>query len=55
MGELLLTSDPDNERVLLVGVQLRRQQEWLVHDSLDELALLSETAGADVADRVICK
>ena len=55
MGELLLTSDPDKERVLLVGVQLRRQQEWLVHDSLDELALLSETAGADVADRVICK
>ena len=50
-----LDSAPEQETALLVGVQFRQKHDWDIHDSLDELALLSETAGAKVLDRVICR
>ncbi|MCX7009413.1 MAG: GTPase HflX, partial [Kiritimatiellaeota bacterium] len=40
---------------LLIGVQLQRQRSWGVQDSMDELALLDDSAGADIAERVVCK
>jgi len=55
MGELLSTSDTIEEKALLVGVQLRQHRDWEVEDSLDELALLADTAGAEVVDRIVCK
>jgi GTPase len=41
------------ERAALVGVVLKGMEAWLTQDSLDELALLADTAGATVADRFI--
>jgi GTPase len=49
-----LSVDSEQEVALLIGVQFKRRRDWDVHDSLDELALLADTAGAKVADRVIC-
>lgn len=40
------------ERAILVGVALPSQLKWHVEDLLSELALLAETAGAVVVDRV---
>ncbi len=49
------TSDYDSrkEAVVLVGVQRGRQPLEEVKDSLEELAQLAETAGADVVDQMI--
>ena len=55
MAQRLFTSEPMQERVLLVGVQLRKQPDWVIRDSLDELALLCETAGTEVVDRLVCR
>jgi GTPase len=55
MGRLLSTSESEQETALLVGVQLRDRRVRDVEDSLDELALLSSTAGAEVVGRVICR
>jgi GTP-binding protein HflX len=53
---------PDNERngaagaeesAILVGVQKAGEARWEVEDSLSELALLADTAGAKVTDRVV--
>jgi len=41
------------ERAILVGVSLPSQSKWHVEDLLAELALLSETAGAVVTDRIV--
>ncbi len=41
------------ERILLVGVSFPPHDEELVDASLDELALLVDTAGADVVGRVV--
>lgn len=41
------------ERAILVGVAHPSHSEWHVEDLLDELALLAETAGATVVDRVL--
>ncbi len=54
MGRLPLTVDPDQENAFLVGVQFKTRRGWDAHDTLDELALLADTAGAKVADRMIC-
>ncbi|MBU0679048.1 MAG: GTPase HflX, partial [Verrucomicrobia bacterium] len=43
------------DRVFLVGVLPRSMQEWEVQDSLDELAHLTKTAGAEVFGRTVCK
>ena len=40
------------ESAVLVGVVTPDQSQWDVKDSLDELELLADTAGADVTDRV---
>jgi len=55
MGELLSTSEAVEERALLIGVQLRRHKDWEVEDSLDELAQLAHTAGAEVVGQIVCK
>lgn len=55
MARPLLPTKPAREVALLVGVQLQRQHAWEVQDSMDELALLAQSAGADVAERVVCK
>ncbi|NNN18625.1 MAG: GTPase HflX [Acidimicrobiaceae bacterium] len=41
------------EKIILVGVAFSSSQLGEVEDSLDELALLVDTAGAEVVDRVI--
>ena len=41
------------ERALLVGVSSSTKQTAGVEEALDELALLADTAGADIIDRVI--
>ena len=41
------------ERAVLVGVYLSGQDPTLFEESMDELALLADTAGADEADRMV--
>jgi GTP-binding protein HflX len=55
MSELLETQNNDVETVLLVGVVLRNEEEWKVKDTMDELAQLSESAGATVAGRFLVR
>jgi GTP-binding protein HflX len=55
MGQPLWPTKGEREVALLVGVLLRGQPTWAVQDSLDELALLADTAGASIAGRVVCK
>lgn len=43
------------ERVLLIGVQFDHSKPWEVEDHLAELHLLSESAKAEVIDRLIVK
>lgn len=55
-GEALIENkDKTIERVLLVGVLLPGEEEWRVRDTLDELAQLAESAGAEVRERVLVK
>ncbi len=54
MGRPLLTPGRERETALLIGVELKRQRGSHIEDSMDELALLARTAGAEVVDRVIC-
>ena len=54
MARLPLSVDSEQEVALLVGVQFKSRRGWDAHDSLDELALLADTAGAKVIDRIIC-
>jgi GTP-binding protein HflX len=44
------TLTAQKERALLVGIE--RQTGWDISDSLEELAQLAETAGAEVADQI---
>jgi len=46
-------SQNQRERAVLVGVAGRGVSRYETDDSLDELALLAETAGAEVIDRVV--
>jgi GTP-binding protein HflX len=50
---LYKTQQPDRETAILVGVVRPGRTRWDVTDSLEELALLCDTAGADVTDRVV--
>jgi len=53
---LQIVNNNEGERVVLVGVMVRgRDEEWAVRDTLDELAQLTETAGAEVIGRFLCK
>jgi GTP-binding protein HflX len=50
----LISTAPVSERAYLVAVQRRGQREGLdAEDSLDELALLAHTAGAELAGRAV--
>ena len=55
MGRPLLPTESEQEIALLVGVLPSGGKAWEVQDSLDELALLADTAGAQIAERVICR
>ena len=46
------TSLPARESAIIVGVIRPGRARWEVTDSLDELELLADTAGADVTDRI---
>jgi len=41
------------ERALIIGLLLPYVERWEVEDSLDELGLLADTAGAQVVDRIV--
>jgi GTP-binding protein HflX len=47
-----ITTVPE-ERAALVGVVLRGSDPWITDDSLEELALLADTAGATVVERFV--
>jgi GTP-binding protein HflX len=55
MSELLETEDKSVETVLLIGVVLRGEEEWKVKDTMDELAQLAESAGAEVKGRFLVR
>lgn len=55
MDRPLLPSEAPAETALLVGVQQGAAKAWEIRDSLDELALLCETAGAQVLESVVCR
>lgn len=55
MSQLLETQNNETETVLLVGVLLRGEEEWKVKDTMDELAQLTESAGAEVAGRFLVR
>lgn len=48
MKALLSTATQKTERAFLVGVELKERDGLAVHESLEELAQLAETAGAEV-------
>ena len=48
MKALIPTANRRTERVFLIGAELKCRTTWEVRDSLDELAELAVTAGADV-------
>ena len=48
MKALISTSNKRTERVFLIGAELKSRTPWEVRDSLDELAELAATAGAEV-------
>jgi len=45
---LITTSNKRTERVFLIGAELKSRTAWEVRDSLDELAELATTAGAEI-------
>ncbi|MBT8045664.1 MAG: GTPase HflX [Pontiella sp.] len=55
MSELIETENNETETVLLVGVLLHSAEEWRVKDTMDELAQLAESAGANVAGRFLVR
>ncbi|MBT8042549.1 MAG: GTPase HflX [Pontiella sp.] len=55
MSELIETENNETETVLLVGVLLHSEEEWRVKDTMDELAQLAESAGANVAGRFLVR
>ena len=55
MSERMETQNKEIETVLLVGVVLRGEEEWKVRDTLDELAQLAESAGAEVSGRFLVR
>ena len=48
MKALITTPHKKTERVFLVGLELKSRTAWEIRDSLDELAELAATAGAEV-------
>ena len=48
MKALIETSTKRTERVFLVGLELKARERWELQESLEELAELASTAGAEV-------
>ncbi len=48
-------SSSRRERAVLVGVVFRGAKTWQVRDSLEELARLASTAGAEVCGEIVCR
>lgn len=55
MSELYEMQKKGAETVLLIGVILRGGEAWRTKDTLDELAQLAESAGAEVTGRFLCR
>ncbi len=55
MAELYEMEKAGADAVLLVGVQLRGEEDWKIKDTMDELAQLAESAGAEVVGRFLSK
>ena len=55
MSDLLETKSDETESVLLVGVLLHGSEEWRARDTMDELAQLAESAGAEVKGRFLVR
>jgi GTP-binding protein HflX len=55
MDKTVATINQDSETVLLIGVCLTRDMDPTAQESLQELAQLCETAGAVVADSIVCR
>lgn len=53
--DLIETDDTTVDHVLLIGVLIRGEEEWRVKDTLDELAQLTESAGAQIAGRFLVR
>jgi GTP-binding protein HflX len=54
MPRIMHSTAKEQERAYVVGVQRTRERErWRAEGSLDELALLAETAGAEVVGRTL--
>ncbi len=51
----LRTNNEPAERAFLVGIELPGAERWAVKDSLEELALLARTAGAEVSGEAIAR
>ncbi len=52
-NQLIELNTANKERAILVGVVHNRQDRALVDEYLDELALLADTAGAAVLERIV--
>ncbi len=52
MNKLIELEKPQRERAILVGLT-RDGDRWITDDHLQELALLADTAGAEVVDRLV--
>lgn len=55
MGSDYYTSEPPEERALLIGVTKKGETEWQTRDSISELEELASTAGAIVVDTLLFK
>ena len=53
MARYELTTEAEKERAVLVGLRLSGISSWPANDTLDELALLADTAGAEVVGRLM--
>ncbi|HZU75459.1 MAG TPA: hypothetical protein VFA70_01765, partial [Dehalococcoidia bacterium] len=49
----LHSTAPERERAYLVAVETKSGSAWTAERSLDELALLADTAGAEVVGRSV--
>ncbi len=53
--EMISTAEEREERAVVVGADLRGSDRWEILDSLDELAELARSAGAEVVDRQVIR
>ncbi|MBC7188097.1 MAG: GTPase HflX [Calditrichaeota bacterium] len=53
MNRVVTHAPPRRERAIIVGLVTRSTYRWTAEEFLDELALLADTAGAEVVGRVL--